>query len=151
MNDTKPWWAPDAQGFLAGAIVAICGVALFIRMFRTSNVDDKMLDTMITILFSTCLVTVYQYTFGSSRGSAAKDEVQNKMVTALTGTGPGNGTVTPAVAAAAAAAAPAAAAMAAPPAAEVAAPPAAEAAAPAAAAKAVEEALHPTQPKGPAT
>lgn len=78
MNE-KPWWAPDAQGFLAGAIVFITGAALFIRMFHTSATEDKMLDTMITILFSTCLVTVYQYTFGSSRGSSAKDDTLNKI------------------------------------------------------------------------
>jgi hypothetical protein len=59
-------------------------------MFSTSTVDDKMLDTMITILFSTCLVTVYNYSFGSSRGSQAKDDTQNKIVEKLTG--PPNGT-----------------------------------------------------------
>jgi hypothetical protein len=80
----KPWWAPDAQGFLAAAIVVICGLALFARMASTSTTDDKMLDTMITILFSTCLVTVYNYTFGSSRGSASKDDTTNKIVEKLT-------------------------------------------------------------------
>lgn len=78
MNE-KPYWMPDAQGFLAGAIVFITGAALFIRMFHASATEDKMLDTMITIMFSTCLVTVYQYTFGSSRGSSAKDETLNKI------------------------------------------------------------------------
>lgn len=85
-DPNKPWWAPDAQGFLAGGIVSICGLALFIRMGSTSTTDDKMLDTMITILFSTCLVTVYNYSFGSSRGSTAKDDTQNKIVEKLTGT-----------------------------------------------------------------
>jgi hypothetical protein len=114
----KPWWAPDAQGFLAGGIVILCGLALFVRMFRTSDVDDKMIDTMITILFSTCLVTVYNFWFGSSRGSSIKDETIVKMAAA-----------SPVAAMAAAkAVAPIAAAIAAPPAAEVAAPPAAEAA-----------------------
>ena len=84
----RPWWAPDAQGFLAGGIVVICGIALFVRMHNTSNVDDKMLDTMITILFSTCLVTVYNYSFGSSRGSTAKDDTTNKIVEKLTSTAP---------------------------------------------------------------
>lgn len=78
-TNEKPWWVPDAQGFLAGAIVFITGAALFVRMFYTSATEDKMLDTMITILFSTCLVTVYQYTFGSSRGSSAKDDTLNKI------------------------------------------------------------------------
>ena len=82
-NPERPWWAPDAQGFLAGGIVLICGIALFVRMASTSTVDDKMLDTMITILFSTCLVTVYNYSFGSSRGSAAKDETQAKVAEKL--------------------------------------------------------------------
>jgi hypothetical protein len=53
-------------------------------MLSTNTVDDKMLDTMITIMFSTCLVTVYNYTFGSSRGSSAKDETTNKIVEKLT-------------------------------------------------------------------
>lgn len=79
----KPWYVPDTQSILACAIVMICAIALFIRMFHTSSIDDKMLDTMITILFSTCLVTVYNYSFGSSRGSQAKDDAQNKIVEKL--------------------------------------------------------------------
>ncbi len=79
-NSERPWWAPDAQGFLAAAIVIMTFTSLIIRMFHSSTMEDKMLDTMITILFSTCLVTVYNYSFGSSRGSAAKDDTQNKMV-----------------------------------------------------------------------
>jgi len=75
-----PFWWPDAQGFAMASIILIAAAALFIRMFKTSSADDKMLDTMITIIFSTCLVTVFQYTFGSSRGSAAKDDTQNRIV-----------------------------------------------------------------------
>lgn len=89
MNENnKPYWMPDAQGFLAASIVFICGIALFVRMFAPSNTEDKMLDTMITILFSTCLVTVYQYTFGSSRGSQNKDETINKIASTATDTTP---------------------------------------------------------------
>lgn len=83
-DPVKPWWAPDAQGFLAASIVAICGVVVLMRMHTPSTTDDKVLDMMITILFSTCLVTVYNYSFGSSRGSQAKDESQTKMVEKLT-------------------------------------------------------------------
>jgi hypothetical protein len=126
MNNEKPWWAPDAQGFLAGAIVIICGVALFARMRSTSTVDDKMLDTMITILFSTCLVTVYNYSFGSSRGSQAKDETMNKIAESAAAPS----ATSPVVAAAAATAATIAAKVAAPAAAAEAAPPAAAEAAP---------------------
>lgn len=79
----KPWWVPDTAAFLAMAIVFICGIALFYRMSRPSVIDDKMLETMLTILFSTCLVAVYNYSYGSSRGSTAKDEAQTKMVEKL--------------------------------------------------------------------
>lgn len=82
MNE-RPWWAPEIQTILVVSIVAICGAALFIRMFHSSAMDDKMLDTMITILFSTCLVTVYNYSFGSSRGSEKKDDTQSKVVEKL--------------------------------------------------------------------
>lgn len=114
----RPWWAPDAQGFLACAIVALCGAALFIRMFSPSQVDDKILDMMITILFSTCLVMVYNFKFGSSQSSQSKDEARDKvteklMATALPTNGTGSGA---AVTAAAEKAAPPAAAVAAPPA-----------------------------------
>lgn len=144
-DNPRPWWAPDAQGFLACAIVLICAVSLFMRMRAPSVVDDKMLETMLTILFSTCLVTVYNFSFGSSRGSAAKDDTQNKIVEKLTSP---SGPVMPAevraaAEVAAAAAAPPAAIIAAPPAAEA----AAEAAAPAAAKEAVAEALTETPNK----
>lgn len=83
MNNEKPWWAPDAQGFLAAAIIAMTFTALIIRMFHSSIMEDKMLDTMITILFSTCLVTVYNYSFGSSRGSSENRESQNRVIEKL--------------------------------------------------------------------
>ena len=78
----RPYWMPETQGLLAGGIILICGTALFVRKFNPSDVDDKILDMMITILFSTCLVTVYNYTFGSSRVSAAKDETLSKIASA---------------------------------------------------------------------
>ncbi len=82
-SPVRPWWAPDAQGMLAIAIVAMTTSALHIRMLHSSTIEDKLLDTMITILFSTCLVTVYQYTFGSSRGSSIKDDSQTRLVEKL--------------------------------------------------------------------
>lgn len=88
-NQNRPWWAPDMQTALALGIVGICGTVVFLRMFKNAPpVDDKILDTMITILFSTCLVTVYNYSFGSSRGSQSKDDTQNKIVEKLTATQP---------------------------------------------------------------
>lgn len=82
-QQVRPWWAPDAQGFVIASIIAIVAVALFWRMTHASEVNDKLLDMMLTILFGTALVGIINYLFGSSRGSAAKDEVQSKMIDKL--------------------------------------------------------------------
>lgn len=73
-NDVKPFWWPDAQGFTIASIILICAVVLFYRMTHPSAVDDKVLDMMLTIMFGTALVGIVNYLFGSSRGSASKDE-----------------------------------------------------------------------------
>lgn len=96
-QDVKPFWFPDAQGFAIGAIILIAASALFMRMLRTTNIEDKMLDTMITIVFSTCLVATFQYLFGSSRGSSAKDDTQNRLVDKLLPPNPTSPAVPPPV------------------------------------------------------
>lgn len=144
----KPWWAPDLQGFVAVSVVVMTAIAISYRMSHPSQIEDKLLDMMLTLLVGTAFVGVVGWAVGSSRGSEIKDVAQTKMVEKLT-TAP---TISAPVLAAAAtlaaeAAAPAAAERvaaeaaraAAPPAAEVAAPPAAEAAAPAAAREAVAD------------
>lgn len=87
-SETKPWWAPDAQGFTICAVLLIVAIALFYRMTHPSDVNDKMLETMLTIMFSTALVAIINYLFGSSRGSSAKDDTQNKIMEKLTATAP---------------------------------------------------------------
>lgn len=87
-SDEKPWWAPDAQGFTIAVILLIVAIALFYRMTHPSDVNDKMLETMLTIMFSTALVAIINYLFGSSRGSSAKDDTQNKVIEKLTSTTP---------------------------------------------------------------
>lgn len=70
----KPFWWPDAQGFTIGAILLIAAVSLFWRMGHPTDVNDKLLDMMLTIIFSTALVGIINFLFGSSRSSAAKDD-----------------------------------------------------------------------------
>lgn len=91
----KPWWAPDAQGFVIGAIVFYVGIALFYRMTHPAEINDKLLDMMLTILFGTAFVGIVNYLIGSSRGSQAKDDTTNKIVEKLTSP---SGPVTPAAA-----------------------------------------------------
>jgi hypothetical protein len=90
----KPWWAPDAQGFVIGAVVFMVGVTLFYRMTHPAEINDKLLDMMLTILFGTAFVAIINYLVGSSRGSQAKDETQNKIMEKLTSPPP-NGPVSP--------------------------------------------------------
>ena len=41
-------WTLDTKGILAGAIILICGAALFVRMFNPSNIDDKWRESFQT-------------------------------------------------------------------------------------------------------
>lgn len=88
-------WKPDQQSAIVIAILGACITLAFYRSMFPSTTEDKILDMMVTILFSTCLVTITNYHFGSSRGSAMKDETQAKVTEKLaeqvsTGTGTGN-------------------------------------------------------------
>jgi hypothetical protein len=78
-SEARPFWWPDAQGFVIAAIVVYVGVSLNYRMRYPSDVNDKLLDMMLTILFGTAFVGIVNYLVGSSRGSAAKDDVLNKL------------------------------------------------------------------------
>lgn len=84
----RPFWYPDAQGFLMFAMVFICGTSLFFRMTHASEVNDKILDMMITIAFSTCLVLIYNFAFGSSSSGAKLADTQNRITEKLTSVAP---------------------------------------------------------------
>jgi hypothetical protein len=79
MKQEKPWWAPEAQGFVIASVLLMCLWAMTYRMIWPSTVDDKVLDMMMTILFGTSFVAIINYLFGSSRSSAAKDEAITKI------------------------------------------------------------------------
>ncbi len=86
-------WKPDQQSAIVIAILGACITLAFYRSMFPSTTEDKILDMMVTILFSTCLVTITNYHFGSSRGSAIKDETQAKVAEKLAEqvSGTGNG------------------------------------------------------------
>lgn len=73
----------EQQDYIVIAILAACIVLAFYRSIFPSTTEDKILDMMVTILFSTCLVSIINYHFGSSRGSALKDEQQAKTAEKL--------------------------------------------------------------------
>lgn len=76
-------WKPDQQSAIVISILGACIMLAFYRSVFPSTTEDKILDMMVTILFSTCLVTITNYHFGSSRGSAIKDEQQAKVAERL--------------------------------------------------------------------
>lgn len=129
MEPKKPFWIPDTQGLLAFAIVTIISFVVVMLLVKEDLIlNEKTHGALLTLLgvLLGCFKDVYSFFFGSSAGSAKKDETI--LVNAqASGTGPGTMPALIATAEAAEAAAPAAAAAAAPPAAEVAVPPAIDA------------------------
>jgi hypothetical protein len=125
----KTW--TSSQQVIAFILVGAFVLVIFGWMFAPPRSLDQSALTVINILIGALvasMTTIVAFYFGSSEGSKAKDDAQNRTIERLTpliGTGGGNAA---AVVAAAKEAAPAAAKEAAPPAADIAAPPAAEAA-----------------------
>lgn len=83
MNSTKPWFWPDTQGFLAIAIVVLIGSIMFIMLLHPIQIDDKIQGVLMTVIgvLVGSLKDVYSFFFGSSKGSVAKDDTINAVVT----------------------------------------------------------------------
>lgn len=84
LQTERPFWWPDSRGFLLASMVIIAGVSLFYRMTHPSEVNDKILDMMLTIIFSTCLVLIYNWSFGSSSDTVKTQDTQGRIVEKLT-------------------------------------------------------------------
>lgn len=93
----KPFWVPDTQGFLAIAIIAVIAALAFILVGSSIKFDDKVAGAFMTLLgvLTACLKDVYSFFFGSSSGSAKKDETQGRIVEKLTSSAPPTGPVAP--------------------------------------------------------
>lgn len=82
----RPWWAPNIKGFLAIYALTLCGFILTLRMlmpllYHDGKVpDDKILDIMTGVLFTTCLAGAFQYFFGSSARATTQELTQAKLV-----------------------------------------------------------------------
>lgn len=85
MNPNKPWFWPDTQGFLAVAIITLMGAIVFILLLHPIQMDQLsqgVLMTVVGVLVGS-LKDVYSYFFGSSKGSAVKDETIQTAVAAM--------------------------------------------------------------------
>jgi hypothetical protein len=77
VKPSRPIWLPDTQGFLAMAIIIVVSFLAVMLLFKSSAMDDKVAGAFMTLLgvMTGCLKDVYSYFFGSSSGSAKKDDV----------------------------------------------------------------------------
>lgn len=86
-----PWWKTP-KGFLA--VYALTGgfVTIIIRMFLPllysvgTVPDDRILDIMTTVLFTTCIGSAFMYFYGSSSGKSAQEMAQAELTKKLTDT-----------------------------------------------------------------
>lgn len=86
MEKNRPFWVPDTQGSLAIAIIGLVGAIVLLLLLHPITLDDKttsVLTVVIGVLVSS-LKDVYSFYFGSSKGSAAKDETINKIASGQT-------------------------------------------------------------------
>lgn len=76
-KQTKPFWWPDTQGFLAFAIVMVLAVVILILLLKDyANLNEKVYGALLTLLgvVAACFKDVYSFFFGSSKGSEKKDD-----------------------------------------------------------------------------
>lgn len=74
MDQKKPFWMPDTQGFLAIAILLLVGLVVIMLLRQPVAVENKdILNVMLGVLLGS-LKDVYSFFFGSSKGSEKKDD-----------------------------------------------------------------------------
>lgn len=90
IKPARPIWLPDTQGFLAVAILLLVGGIVWILLTETPKFDDKAAGAFMTLLgvLTACLKDVYNFFFGSSKGSEKKDDVISTIATNPTPTAP---------------------------------------------------------------
>lgn len=79
----KPFWWPEPQALLA--IIMVCSmVALaFVLVFKQAP-DSDIFKMLIGGFMTTGFATIINFYFGSSKGSATKDETISKITTSQT-------------------------------------------------------------------
>jgi hypothetical protein len=75
-------WLPDTQSALA-LIAAVGFMALTFFLAISGKTDSDAFKIMVGALISVSLTQVYQWYFGSSKGSTAKDDQRDKTMTKL--------------------------------------------------------------------
>ena len=87
---SAPSNVPDTRSFLATAIVIIVGGITFILLFHPIDLSDKVFGVLATLLgvLTGCFKDVYNFSFGTTKNSADKDETIAQQSVSLAASAP---------------------------------------------------------------
>lgn len=80
MEKDKPFWWPDPQSFIAIVLVLSMIALVFVLAFHGAP-DSDMFKLVVGAFVTVGFASIVQFYFGSSKGSAAKDDTINKIAT----------------------------------------------------------------------
>lgn len=73
-SQSKPFWWPDPQSFIAVVLVLAMVTLVFVLVMRGSVPESDMLKMVVGGLMTTGFATIISFYFGSSKGSKEKDD-----------------------------------------------------------------------------
>lgn len=75
----RPSWLPEVRDFIGVIVIGAMVGMLFILLLRPVSVPDNQMTNILIGGFMTATTAVIQFYFGSSKGSAAKDDTINAI------------------------------------------------------------------------
>ncbi len=79
-KETRPFWWPEPQALIAIMLIMAMIALAFVLIWRGKDVPDSdMLKMLVGGFMTTGFATIINFYFGSSRGSATKDETISKI------------------------------------------------------------------------
>lgn len=78
----RPVWMPETRDFIALMLVGALIGLLFTMVLRPVSIPDNAVTNLLIGGFMTVVTGIAQFYFGSSKGSASKDDTINAIATA---------------------------------------------------------------------
>jgi hypothetical protein len=70
----RPYWLPDTRGVLAITLIVALVVMSFVLIAKDKAIDNPALNMLLGGFMTVGFATIINYYFGSSDGSAKKDD-----------------------------------------------------------------------------